>query len=163
MAVGKLFLVRHGQPEELGVNKRLNDAGRAGLEPTIQTIKNIFEREKISRQDVSLVSSNQRRAIDTVLFIGDSLSVGKELVIDINLFQPYLFGFEKFYNSLENPDIFGLSDVVLAVAHREIIEFFPKLLAKKQREWGKFEYNGMEYGNGYYFDFEKKSYELIPY
>tara|TARA_Y100000034_G_scaffold68368_1_gene82516 strand:- start:3483 stop:3974 length:492 start_codon:yes stop_codon:yes gene_type:complete len=163
MAARRLFLVRHAQAEELGRNRRVNSIGREKLEPTIQTVKDIFEREEIKRHDVSLVSSDQRRAIDTALFIGDAVSCGKVLITDVNLFQPYEFAFERFYSRLQNQFSSGSDSVVIAAAHREIVEFFPKLLAGKQDGWGKFEYLGRGYGEGYYYDFENKSYEPIPF
>jgi phosphohistidine phosphatase SixA len=157
MDLKRMLLIRHAiyDPDD----ERIKDSGREQVkEIVIPTKKFISQGREDKIKGLGFMSSKKRRAIDTILYLGDQLGgLGELITINALKYGTETSGFFPFYDAIENYD----TEMVIAVGHLEFVECFPIFLERK-KGWATGNRQERNYCQGYYFDLETKTYRRFP-
>jgi len=157
MNLKRLLLIRHAICDEL--SETINYEGREQVEAVVAPTRTFIDRGRKDRlRGLDFISSTQRRAIDTILFLGDKLGgLGILNTIEALQYSTETSGLSPFYDIIENSD----AEMAIAAGHKEFVECFPVFL-KRQKRWASRNTQERGYCQGYYFDLVSKEYKLFP-
>jgi len=154
MNTQKLFLIRHGKR----TGKKLAEDGKEALIKVAKVIDDLLPRDA----EADLISSFDRTAVDTALFIGDHIQdhLGYRLRTEEYLEGDSKYIFEAFYESLKQGNH---RPYWVTISHFNFLSRFPAFFRKKAFNKDDTSYNfGNEFGTGVYIDLITGDYKKIP-
>jgi len=157
--IERLVLIRHAA---YGSDGKISSIGREQAEAITPVIKTLIKQaNKESCQFIGFITSNETRAVDTALVIGDKLG-GLDT---LNTFEDPSLDMEGVSASSQFCDLLekrNLSGLMVAVGHKALVECVPYFLVK-EKGWNQSQqFKSRDYCTGYYYDFQAKTYKLVP-
>jgi len=151
-----LIMLRHASYDESQIDGPLNDSGRLQIK---QLAYSILSKSLPNFQGVRYIASNQKRAIQSAMFLSKELGTRCLPQINGDLWtkrEDPMYGviLRNFYEDLSKQE-----GSVIVLGHKEMFYFFPDFLASEG--WTGQKSLGKNCGEGYYFNFKNKTYEPL--